>query len=134
MALQNLLRTVQLQENDEDVLQRKWSKDLTFSVKSTYAKWEEQQFLRDKDLVSVWKNVCPPKVEVFAWMAIQNSIASRNEVILRNEVWEVEEIIDLAKTRMAIWIKGKYNIKIYSVEDFKRNLDGIRRLKIETNH
>lgn len=173
-------------------------------------------------LFSVWKNICPPKVEVFAWMALQNCIASRsvlsnrgilninsvlcpfcfseaetpdhllllcniawgvwsaiiswwkmvwailptlislfqfwngfrfknlerlcwqatfyaviwsiwtcrNETIFNNKKWELEEILDLSKSRMAIWIKGKYNVKDYSVEDFKRCLEGIRKVKI----
>ncbi|XP_058222658.1 uncharacterized protein LOC131332424 [Rhododendron vialii] len=49
----------------------------------------------------------------------------RNELVFRNEVWEVEEISDLVKMRMTIWIKGKYNIREYSIEDFKWNLAGI---------
>ncbi|KAF7136078.1 hypothetical protein RHSIM_Rhsim08G0187000 [Rhododendron simsii] len=30
----------------------------------------------------------------------------RNELVYRNKMWEVEEIADLVKTRMTIWIKG----------------------------
>lgn len=41
----------------------------------------------------------------------------------------MEEITDLVKTRMAIWIKGKFDIKDYSIEDFKWNLAGIRKTK-----
>lgn len=51
-------------------------------------------------------------------------------MVFRNKVWEIEEVIDLVKTRMAIWVKGVYNIKDYSVDDFIRSLDGIRKLKI----
>lgn len=47
-----------------------------------------------------------------------------------NKVWEIEEVVELSKTRMAIWIKGKYNVKDYSVDDFKRCLEGIRKIKI----
>lgn len=35
--------------------------------------------------------------------------------------------MDLAQTRMEIRIKAKYNVKDYSVDDFKRNLDGVRK-------
>lgn len=40
------------------------------------------------------------------------------------------DLIDMVKTRMALWIKDKYNIRDYSLGDFKNNLDGIRKLKI----
>lgn len=36
--------------------------------------------------------------------------------------------MDLVKTRMAIRVKGKYDVKDYSVEDFESNLDGIRKV------
>lgn len=52
----------------------------------------------------------------------------RNDAVFNNKIWEMEEICELAKTRMAIWIKGKYNI--YSIDDFKRELDGIRLVRI----
>lgn len=57
----------------------------------------------------------------------------RNEVIFNNKTWEVEEITDLVKTRLAIWIKGKFNIKIYTVEDFKWNLESVRKLRLVSN-
>ncbi|KAI8546908.1 hypothetical protein RHMOL_Rhmol07G0155900 [Rhododendron molle] len=55
---------------------------------------------------------------------------SRNIVIFNNKPWEKAEVVDLIKTRLALWIKGKYNIKDYSVEDFKRSVDGIRKICI----
>lgn len=54
----------------------------------------------------------------------------RNESVFNHKTWTVGEIVDLVKTRMAIWIKGKYDVKDYSVDDFKSNLDAIRRVKI----
>lgn len=53
----------------------------------------------------------------------------RNESVFRNKVWKVEEITNLVKTRMGIWIKGKFDSKDYSIEDFKWNLAGIRKTK-----
>lgn len=49
--------------------------------------------------------------------------------MLKNKVWMAEEITDLAKTRMAILIKGKFNIRDYSIEDFKWNLAAVRKVK-----
>lgn len=94
--------------------------------------------------------VCPPNVlslflfwesfnfknlEKWCWIAIFYAVIwsiwlARNDTVFNNKVWELEEVIDLAKTRMALWIKGKYNVKNYSVEDFKRCLEGIRRIKL----
>lgn len=50
---------------------------MSFNVKSAYLKWEDRRFIEDTVLFSVWKNICPPKVEVFTWMALQNCTASR---------------------------------------------------------
>lgn len=219
--LKQLVSVVQLQDDSKDCLQWKWSKDLSFSVKSAYSKWEDQSFLENKELLSLWRNICPPKSELFVWMAVQDCIAAksvlvrrgiisgnqalclfcnneeetptylllhchfsweiwsdvlawwrmvwicpqnlmqlflfwnnvsfrnleklcwfasfyaviwtiwtcRNESVFIYKTWTVGEIVDLVKTRMAIWIKGKYDVK-YSVDDFKSNLDAIRRVKI----
>lgn len=77
-TLHQLLSSLQLQDSREDGLQWNWSIDLTFSVKSPYSRWEDQRFLEDKELFSIWKNICPPKVELFAWMAMQNCIGSKS--------------------------------------------------------
>lgn len=47
----------------------------------------------------------------------------------KSTIPEVEEVPDLVKTGMAVWIKGKYTSKEYLVEDFKRCLDGIGEWK-----
>lgn len=54
----------------------------------------------------------------------------RNESVFKNKVWELDEDIDVIKTRMAIWIKGKFGVKDYSIDDFKRCLNGIRKVRI----
>ncbi|KAG5541486.1 hypothetical protein RHGRI_021344 [Rhododendron griersonianum] len=194
--LVHLVSVVQFQESQEDCIQWKWSKSLTFSVKSVYSKWEEQKFREDKELFAVWKNICPPKVELFAWMAVQECISTRsalvrrgilnlehgscpfcnleeetpshilimcdvarrkcfnfknlekacwqatffatlwtlwlcrNDKVFNNKTWEVDDILDLVKTRVALWIKGSFNLHHYSVQDFKWNLEGIRKVKV----
>ncbi|KAG5551755.1 hypothetical protein RHGRI_009990 [Rhododendron griersonianum] len=222
LILVQLLSVVQLQDDQEDCIQWKWSRNLNFSVKSAYSKWEEQEFSEEKELFAIWKNICPPKVELFAWMAVQECISARsvfvrrgilnselgycpvcnteeetpnhllllcngarrvwndmmawwhiawvcpptlktlflywddsafknfekvcwqatfyaavwtiwlcrNDAVFKNKAWEVEEVVDLVKTRVALWIKGKFNLHEYSVEDFKWNLDGIRKLNM----
>ncbi|KAI8530573.1 hypothetical protein RHMOL_Rhmol11G0070200 [Rhododendron molle] len=40
------------------------------------------------------------------------------------------EVGDLAKTRVAMWMKTKFDIKVYSIEEFKSFLGGIRKLKL----
>lgn len=217
-----LLSVIQLQDSEDDYMPWKWSKDLSFSVKSAYEKWEDLCFMEDKDLRSIWKNICPPKVELFVWMAVQNCFASksvlvrrgmlasefeacplcnnanetpnhllllcdcawkvwsailawwkfewictpnllallqfwnifkfkslerllwlgcfyavmwtiwtsRTEKVFNNKAFVVEEIIDLSKTRMAIWVKRKFDVKDYSVDDIKRCLEGVRKVKL----
>ncbi|KAI8551451.1 hypothetical protein RHMOL_Rhmol06G0186800 [Rhododendron molle] len=34
------------------------------------------------------------------------------------------------KTRVAMWMKAKFDIKVHTVEDFKGYLDGIRKMKL----
>lgn len=41
---------------------------------------------------------------------------ARNGRILNNVIKEAEELSDLTKTRMAFWIKVKFDIKEYSLE------------------
>lgn len=100
-----------------------------------------------EDVISWWNLVCPPNLksllalwdnfkfsnlEKLCWQASFYSgvWTRRNELVFKNKVWEVEEISDLVKMRMAIWIKGKYNIRDYSIENFKLILAGIRTVKI----
>ncbi|KAI8543351.1 hypothetical protein RHMOL_Rhmol08G0210300 [Rhododendron molle] len=56
---------------------------------------------------------------------------ARNDFIFNNIASkDVKELSDLVRTRIGFWIKGKFDIKDYSIEDFKRSLDEIRRIKI----
>lgn len=54
----------------------------------------------------------------------------RNDYVFNNASTQVWEVGDLVKTRVAMWIKVKFNIKVYTVEDFKVFLDGIRKVKL----
>ncbi|KAI8537194.1 hypothetical protein RHMOL_Rhmol09G0006200 [Rhododendron molle] len=54
----------------------------------------------------------------------------RNDYIFNNstkQAWEVGEVV---KTRVAMWMKAKFNSKVYTVEEFKVFLDGIRKLRL----
>lgn len=225
--VQNLhqkLQGIQIDRSREDFMEWRWSANKCFSVQSAYSEWETRRN-QNSWLRLVWKNLCPPKVEVFSWQAMQNKIATRsiliskgiihiinpgdelcplctldvespthlllhcnfawkiwsailrwwnitwacpgslgdlmlwwfssnfknletfcweacfyavlwsiwlarNEITFNNSSMEAEEVLELVKTRMAFWIKGKYDIKDYSVEDFVRCLEGIRRIKV----
>ncbi|KAG5523937.1 hypothetical protein RHGRI_030813 [Rhododendron griersonianum] len=35
---------------------------------------------------------------------------------------DVDEVVDLIKTRVAFWIKAKHNVTEYSMEEFKRGI------------
>lgn len=49
----------------------------------------------------------------------------RNELVFRNMSIQSVQVAELVKTRVALWIKGKHNIRLYSVDDFRRCLDGV---------
>ncbi|XP_058202651.1 uncharacterized protein LOC131317089 [Rhododendron vialii] len=186
-------------------------------------KWEQAVQVRDNVLGSLWRNLSPPKVEIFSWLALQGRLVTRSILASRNvipegqtllcqfcslyeetpehlllhcsfswniwsiimqwwklewvcppslavlatwgfgnrfrnlerHIWEVtffgtlwslwlarndlmfnnlsrsaSEVGDLVKTRVAMWMKTKFDIKMYSVEEFKSFLGGIRTLKL----
>ncbi|KAH7837892.1 hypothetical protein Vadar_019291 [Vaccinium darrowii] len=76
--LKELLNGVQIQGSEQDRLIWAWNNEARFTVKSAYEKWEMLKFIEDLGLSSVWKNLAPPKMECFVWLAIQESIASRD--------------------------------------------------------
>ncbi|KAG5515827.1 hypothetical protein RHGRI_036766 [Rhododendron griersonianum] len=57
-------------------------------------------------------------------------LITRNDAIFNNKVADRNQVVELTKTRVALWIKARFDIKVYTVEDIKRNLDGARRLII----
>ncbi|KAI8559837.1 hypothetical protein RHMOL_Rhmol04G0205900 [Rhododendron molle] len=54
----------------------------------------------------------------------------RIDCIFKNATASSEEVVDIIKFRVATWIKVKFNVRMYTVEDFKRFLDGIRSLNL----
>lgn len=52
--------------------------------------------------------------------------SQQNGYIFNNVTTGVCEIAELIKTRVAMWIKAKFDIKIYLVEDFQGYVDRIR--------
>lgn len=57
------------------------------------------------------------------------SLPVRNEYVFNNASTQAWEVGDLVKTRVAMWMKAKFDIKVYT-EDFKVFLDGIRKVKL----
>ncbi|XP_058217560.1 uncharacterized protein LOC131328662 [Rhododendron vialii] len=53
----------------------------------------------------------------------------RNDHVFNNSTKQPWEVGDLVKTRVAMWMKAKFDIKVYTVEDFKVFLDGIRKVR-----
>ena len=63
-----------------DCLACSWDPRGAFSVKLVYLKWELWLYESYADLTHLnllWKNVCPMRIEVFCWLAAQNTIATR---------------------------------------------------------
>ncbi|KAI8531863.1 hypothetical protein RHMOL_Rhmol11G0168900 [Rhododendron molle] len=221
--LKQRLIGVTLEPSKQDSLQWIWTADKVFSVKSVYRQWESFAQSQNTLLGSVWRNLSPPKVEIFSWLAVQDKVATRSVLLQRNvisesqlamcplcalivetpqhlllhcrfawavwsgivdwwnlqwacpssvvelapwwfgnrfrnlekHIWEVcflailwsiwltrndyifngattqaSKVVDLVKTRVATWMKAKFDIKVYTVEDFKGYLNGIRKVKV----
>lgn len=54
----------------------------------------------------------------------------RNDYVFNNATIQPNEVGELIKTMVAMRMKVKYNIKVYTVKDFKKQLGGIRRVKL----
>ncbi|KAI8572877.1 hypothetical protein RHMOL_Rhmol01G0234500 [Rhododendron molle] len=54
----------------------------------------------------------------------------RNGFIFNGATQQASEVADLVKTRVVMWMNAKFDIKIYTVEDFKGYLNGIRKVKV----
>lgn len=68
-----------------------------------------------KTLFAYWDSFKFGNLEKLCWQAsfysgLWTLWTYRNELVFRNKMWEVEEIADLVKTRMTIWIKGMSEI------------------------
>lgn len=71
-----------------------------FSLKSSFGKWENQSFLEDQSLHSVWKNVSPPNVEVSVWMALQESIVFESILVRRGILSNKQDICSLCNSEI----------------------------------
>ncbi|KAI8561844.1 hypothetical protein RHMOL_Rhmol04G0373500 [Rhododendron molle] len=52
--------------------------------------------------------------------ALSKKLSMGNEIVFNNKAIEACDVMDLVKTRIVVWIKSKFNLKDYLVEDFKR--------------
>lgn len=43
----------------------------------------------------------------------------RNDFFFNNASWRVEDVGELIKTIVAMWIKSKFDLKVHTVEEFK---------------
>lgn len=83
----------------------------------------------------MWSSVKFKNLEKFCWLTcfystIWSIWGGRNDLVLKNKAFIPDNIVDLSKTRMAFWIKARFKVDDYTVDDFKRCLDGIRKIKI----
>ncbi|XP_058211699.1 uncharacterized protein LOC131323875 [Rhododendron vialii] len=87
------------------------------------------------DLMCGWFDNNFRKLEKHIWKVcfyatIWSIWMMRNGCIFKNATASSEEVVDIIKFRVAMWIKVKFNVRMYTVEDFKRFLDGIRSLNL----
>ncbi|KAI8551202.1 hypothetical protein RHMOL_Rhmol06G0167400 [Rhododendron molle] len=55
---------------------------------------------------------------------------ARNDLVFKNSIPNTDDVVNLIKLRVTIWVKGRYNLAAYFVEDFRSHLEGIRKHKI----
>ncbi|KAI8548175.1 hypothetical protein RHMOL_Rhmol07G0252200 [Rhododendron molle] len=87
------------------------------------------------DLFSWWKGRGFKNLEKYLWettfhATIWSVWLARNEIVFNNASWRVEDLGQLIKTRVAMWVKVKFDIKVHSVEYFKGYLDGMKKEKV----
>lgn len=58
----------------------------------------------------------------FGWKEIRSSS--------ENKAYEEGLLVEIIKTKVAVWLKACYDLKEYSVEDIKRSIQSIRKLKV----
>ncbi|KAI8568968.1 hypothetical protein RHMOL_Rhmol02G0242400 [Rhododendron molle] len=64
------------------------------------------------------------------WQMFWSLWLARNDLIFNNTSRSASEVGDQIKTMVAMWMKAKFDIKVYSVEDFKCFLHGFVRLLV----
>lgn len=82
------IQGVSLNPISPDVLKWRWLGDKIFSVRSEYMQWDEQYQEKNCLLGALLRNLCPAKVEIFAWLAFQDRVATRLVPLQRKLVVE----------------------------------------------
>ncbi|KAI8558123.1 hypothetical protein RHMOL_Rhmol04G0064800 [Rhododendron molle] len=77
-----------------------------------------------------FKNLEKHMLECCFYATIWSIWIARNDIIFNNKAADRNQVVELTKTRATLWIKVRFDIKVYTVEDIKRNLDGARCLII----
>ncbi|KAI8538207.1 hypothetical protein RHMOL_Rhmol09G0084700 [Rhododendron molle] len=76
------------------------------------------------------KNVWETFFYATLWFLCLIRFSKPNKAVFNNSSTSFEVVGELVKTRVTMWMKTKFAIKIYSVEEFKVYIDGIRKLKL----
>lgn len=105
---------------------------------SSIFRWWRVEWVCPPDLITLslfwfsspFKNLEKKCWESCFYAVIWSIWKARNDLIFNNKASTWEEITELVKIRVALWIKGLNDLRIYSVNDFLGNLDAIRRIKI----
>ncbi|KAI8548477.1 hypothetical protein RHMOL_Rhmol07G0276600 [Rhododendron molle] len=61
---------------------------------------------------------------------VEYSMSLSFNLIFKNSIPNTDDVVNLMKLRMTLWVKERCNLVAYSVEDFKSHLEGIRKHKI----
>lgn len=78
-----------------------------------------------------FKSVEKRSWEICFYAIIWSIWIERNDILFRNKAFDERVLVETIKTKIAIWLKACYNLKEYSMEDIKRCIQGVWKLKVD---
>lgn len=78
---------------------------------------------------TIFKNLERHGWEATFFATVSSLWLVRNNMVFNEVVPGEDEVVDLIKTQVELWIV-KFDLRVYSVDDFKIFIDGIRKVKL----
>jgi zinc-binding in reverse transcriptase len=80
---------------EKDQATWRWANCGRFTVKSCYMRLVQGPYIKMPHLKSIWKLNLPPRMEIFAWLMMQNKILTTNNLVKRG--WLIPNICHLCR-------------------------------------
>lgn len=68
--------------------------------------------------------------EICFYAGMVHLAGKKSDHLQKNKAYEEGLLVEIIKTQVAVWLKACYDLKEYSVEDIKRSIQSIRKLKV----